>query len=60
MENWKVPGYDGIIMDFFKKYWFSVGLDILRAVLDFFSSGFIFKEINRTIILLILKIKVLE
>nr|GEV98145.1 putative RNA-directed DNA polymerase, eukaryota, reverse transcriptase zinc-binding domain protein [Tanacetum cinerariifolium] len=37
----KSSGPDGFTLDFFKKYWSIVGNDVILAVKEFFSTGFI-------------------
>ncbi|KNA05116.1 hypothetical protein SOVF_193340, partial [Spinacia oleracea] len=53
----KAPGPDGFGSHFFKENWHIVGGDITRAVLDFFKTGKLLKEINSTTITLIPKTK---
>lgn len=55
MVNWKFIGYDGVIVDFLKKYWYIMGVDMIRVVLGFFNFGFLFEEINKMMIVFILK-----
>lgn len=44
----KSPGPDGFNSDFFKASWEVVGGDVTDAILQFFKSGKILKEINTT------------
>jgi hypothetical protein len=53
--NDKALGPDGYSSLFFKKSWDIVGADFYAAVQDFFSSGQILKQINHSIIALVLK-----
>lgn len=53
--NDKAPGPDGYSSGFFKKSWDIVGADVCRAVKEFFVSGQIIRQLNHTIIALILK-----
>ncbi|GFZ09693.1 hypothetical protein Acr_21g0002920 [Actinidia rufa] len=53
----KAPGPDGYSSLFFKQAWDIVGRDVTDAVLEFFSSGQILKQINHSIIALIPKTK---
>ncbi|GFZ16285.1 hypothetical protein Acr_25g0006940 [Actinidia rufa] len=51
----KAPGPDGFSSCFFKKAWDIVGSDFTTAVLEFFSSGQILKQINHSVLALIPK-----
>ncbi|KAL2240836.1 UNVERIFIED_CONTAM: hypothetical protein Sindi_0724800 [Sesamum indicum] len=51
----KAPGPDGYSSRFFKAAWPVVGEEVTRAVLDFFSTGKLLKQINSTILALIPK-----
>jgi len=53
--NNKAPGPDGFSSLFFKQSWDIVGADFCTAVQDFFTSGWILKQINHSIIALVLK-----
>nr|GEU39736.1 hypothetical protein [Tanacetum cinerariifolium] len=52
----RAPGPDGYTSVFFKKGWNIVGDDICNAVCEFFSNGFLLKEINHTFLALIPKV----
>ncbi|GKB23595.1 RNA-directed DNA polymerase, eukaryota [Tanacetum coccineum] len=52
----KSPGPDGFTFEFFKKYWSIVGNDVILAVKEFFSSGFIPNGCNPSFIALIPKV----
>ncbi|KAL2225170.1 UNVERIFIED_CONTAM: hypothetical protein Sindi_2980000, partial [Sesamum indicum] len=52
----KAPGPDGYSSRFFKAAWPVVGEEVTRAVLDFFSTGKLLKQVNSTILALIPKI----
>ncbi|XP_075081951.1 uncharacterized protein LOC142166466 [Nicotiana tabacum] len=54
----KSPGPDGYGSDFFKAAWGVISNDITQAVLEFFSSGNLLKQLNATIISLIPKVSV--
>nr|GEY78953.1 putative RNA-directed DNA polymerase, eukaryota, reverse transcriptase zinc-binding domain protein [Tanacetum cinerariifolium] len=56
MGNEKSPGPDGFTDDFFKEAWDIVGNDVILAVREFFVNGKLLKELNHTIITLILKV----
>ncbi|KAL2224632.1 UNVERIFIED_CONTAM: hypothetical protein Sindi_2930300 [Sesamum indicum] len=51
-EN-KAPGPDGCSSGFFKAAWPIVGGEVTRAVLDFFTTGRLLKQINTTLLALI-------
>ncbi|KAL2226578.1 UNVERIFIED_CONTAM: putative ribonuclease H protein [Sesamum indicum] len=52
----KAPGPDGYSSGFFKASWPIVGGEVTRAVLDFFTTGRLLKQINTTILALIPKV----
>ncbi|GJT85207.1 protein LAZ1, partial [Tanacetum coccineum] len=56
MGNEKSPGPDGFTAAFFKEAWDIVGNDVILAVREFFVNGRLLKELNHTIIALILKV----
>ncbi|XP_020547114.1 uncharacterized protein LOC110011407 [Sesamum indicum] len=51
----KAPGPDGYLLGFFKAAWPVIGEEVTRAVLDFFSTEKLLKQINSTILALIPK-----
>ncbi|GJZ46362.1 hypothetical protein Tco_0593958 [Tanacetum coccineum] len=53
----KASGPDGFSSYFFKKACSTMGDDVCKAVRDFFKNGKILKEINSTLITLVLKIQ---
>ncbi|GKB77479.1 hypothetical protein Tco_0944374, partial [Tanacetum coccineum] len=55
MGNEKSPGPDGFSAAFFKEAWDIVADDFVAAVCEFFTNGKILRELNHTIIALILK-----
>ncbi|KAL2246082.1 UNVERIFIED_CONTAM: hypothetical protein Sindi_2876400 [Sesamum indicum] len=55
----KAPGPDGYSSGFFKAAWPVVGEEVTRAVLDFFTTGKLLKQINSTILTLIPKTRLL-
>lgn len=57
IPNEKALGNDGYSCFFFKHSWEVVGQDLTAAVLDFFQTGKLLKEINVTSITLIPKVK---
>ncbi|KAL2251973.1 UNVERIFIED_CONTAM: hypothetical protein Sindi_2319600 [Sesamum indicum] len=52
----KAPGPDGYSSGFFKAAWPIVGQEVTSAVLDFFSTGRLLKQINTTLLVLIPKV----
>ncbi|GJX46892.1 sodium/hydrogen exchanger 6 [Tanacetum coccineum] len=56
MGDVTAPGPDGFTSDFFKKAWDVVSNDVTNAICDFFINGKLVKEINHTIISLVLKV----
>ncbi|XP_043714817.1 uncharacterized protein LOC122663178 [Telopea speciosissima] len=56
MAPLKPPGPDGLPPMFFQKYWEFVKEDLFSLVVDFFKTGCIAKELNRTYICLIPKV----
>ncbi|KAL2237646.1 UNVERIFIED_CONTAM: hypothetical protein Sindi_0956300 [Sesamum indicum] len=51
----KAPGPDGFSSGFFKAAWSVVGHEVTTAVLDFFSTGKLLKQVNSTLLALIPK-----
>ena len=56
MQSLKAPGPDGFPPLFYKKYWHIVGSNVIKAVQYFFTTGYMLKDINSSLIVLILKI----
>ena len=56
MQDSKSPGPNGFPVLFYKKLWPTVGNDIIKAVTSFFLRGFMPKEVNNSLIILIPKI----
>ncbi|KAL2235707.1 UNVERIFIED_CONTAM: hypothetical protein Sindi_1302900 [Sesamum indicum] len=52
----KAPSPDGYSSGFFKAAWPIVGQEVTSAVLDFFSTGRLLKQINATLLVLIPKV----
>ncbi|KAL2230749.1 UNVERIFIED_CONTAM: hypothetical protein Sindi_1669300 [Sesamum indicum] len=52
----KAPGPDGYSSGFFKTAWPIIGQEVSSAVLDFFHTGRILKQINTTLLALIPKV----
>ncbi|KAL2245415.1 UNVERIFIED_CONTAM: hypothetical protein Sindi_2809700 [Sesamum indicum] len=52
----KAPGPDGYSSGFFKAAWPIIGREVTRAVLDFFTTGRLLKQINTTLLALIPKV----
>ncbi|XP_074278172.1 uncharacterized protein LOC141601769 [Silene latifolia] len=53
----KSPSPDGFTSRFYRDSWEIIGKDIIGAVMDFFSSGELLKQINTTTLTLIPKVK---
>nr|GEU31112.1 hypothetical protein [Tanacetum cinerariifolium] len=56
MGSDKSPGLDGFTAAFFKDSWDIIGLDVTKAICEFFTNGRFLKELNHTIIALIPKV----
>lgn len=52
----KSPGPDGFSGMFYREFWPTLGDEIFKGVHEFFASGFLLKEVNRTDMVLIPKI----
>ncbi|XP_020547031.1 uncharacterized protein LOC110011363 [Sesamum indicum] len=52
----KAPGLDGYSSGFFKAAWPVVGQEVTKAILEFFSSGKLLKQVNATLLTLIPKL----
>ncbi|KAL2248032.1 UNVERIFIED_CONTAM: hypothetical protein Sindi_2655500 [Sesamum indicum] len=52
----KAPSLDGYSSGFYKAAWPVVGVEVTRAVLDFFSTGRLLKQVNSTLLALIPKV----
>jgi hypothetical protein len=57
MNRSKASGPDGFSAGFFQQAWPIVGEDVCDAIMEFFSSGRLLKEVNSTIITLVPKKK---
>jgi hypothetical protein len=55
MNSHKAPGPDGLPGLFFKKYWDTVGMQVIAAVQSFFRDGWLLSQMNHTYITLIPK-----
>ncbi|XP_074278168.1 uncharacterized protein LOC141601764 [Silene latifolia] len=53
----KSPGPDGFTSQFYRDSWDIIGRDITGAVLDFFASGQLLRQVNTTTLTLIPKVK---
>ncbi|GJX61978.1 RNA-directed DNA polymerase, eukaryota, reverse transcriptase zinc-binding domain protein [Tanacetum coccineum] len=54
-DDCKAPGRDGYTAYLFKKAWSVIGVDVCKAIKEFFTSGKLLKEVNSTLIALIPK-----
>ncbi|GJW51998.1 hypothetical protein Tco_0093349 [Tanacetum coccineum] len=52
----KASGPDGYSTAFFKEVWDIIAVDVIKAINEFFTNGVLLKELNHTIIALILKV----
>ncbi|KAK4384371.1 hypothetical protein Sango_3067700 [Sesamum angolense] len=57
IEEDKAPGPDGFSSGFYKAAWPIVGEDISKAIMDFFTTGRLLKQVNATILTLIPKVR---
>lgn len=57
MHAEKAPGYDGLNPCFYQTYWGVVGEDVVKFCQNFFNTGELQVEINRTVVCLIPKVK---
>lgn len=55
IANVKSPGLDGVPSGFFKYYWELIGPSVILAVRRFFTTGFILKDWNKTLLVLVPK-----
>lgn len=55
MNSYKVPGIDGFNVYFFKKSRDVIGVEVVHAIQQFFSIGYLLAEINVAIITFIPK-----
>ncbi|GKE35688.1 sodium/hydrogen exchanger 6, partial [Tanacetum coccineum] len=56
MGDNKAPGPDGFLAAFFKEAWDIIGVDVCKAIKEFFINDILLKELNHTIIALIPKV----
>ncbi|KAL0294867.1 UNVERIFIED_CONTAM: hypothetical protein Scaly_3114500 [Sesamum calycinum] len=54
----KAPGPDGYSSGFYKAAWPVIGEEVVKAILEFFTTGRLLKQINTTILALIPKVRV--
>ncbi|KAL0295131.1 UNVERIFIED_CONTAM: hypothetical protein Scaly_3109300 [Sesamum calycinum] len=57
IEEDKAPGPDGFSSGFFKAAWPVVGGEVTNAIIDFFKSGRLLKQLNATLLTLIPKVR---
>ncbi|KAL0453994.1 UNVERIFIED_CONTAM: LINE-1 retrotransposable element O protein [Sesamum latifolium] len=53
----KAPGPDGYSSGFFKAAWPVIGKEVTQAILDFFTTGRLLKQVNTTLLSLIPKVQ---
>ncbi|XP_021771320.1 uncharacterized protein LOC110735437 [Chenopodium quinoa] len=56
----KCPGPDGFTAAFFQKHWDTLGKSVILAVQSFFNIGFILREWNHSILVMIPKVEIPE
>ncbi|KAL0300285.1 UNVERIFIED_CONTAM: Retrovirus-related Pol polyprotein from type-2 retrotransposable element R2DM [Sesamum angustifolium] len=57
IEEDKAPGPDGFSSGFYKAAWPIVGEEISKAIMDFFTTGKLLKQVNATVLTLIPKVR---
>ncbi|KAK4383264.1 hypothetical protein Sango_2792500 [Sesamum angolense] len=57
IEEDKAPGPDGFSSGFFKTAWPVVGEEVSNAIIDFFKTGRLLKQLNATLLTLIPKVR---
>ncbi|KAK4384402.1 Retrovirus-related Pol polyprotein from type-2 retrotransposable element R2DM [Sesamum angolense] len=57
IEEDKAPGPDGFSSGFFKAAWPVVGVEVSKAIIDFFKTGRLLKQLNATLLTLIPKVR---
>jgi hypothetical protein len=60
MNSSQAPRSDGFSAGFFHKAWLIVGVDLAKAIQDFFKLGKLLKEVDATIITLVPKNRTLQ
>ncbi|KAL0294820.1 UNVERIFIED_CONTAM: putative mitochondrial protein [Sesamum angustifolium] len=53
----KAPGPDGYSSGFYKAAWPVIGEEVVKAILEFFTTGRLLKQVNTTILALIPKVR---
>ncbi|KAL0292750.1 UNVERIFIED_CONTAM: hypothetical protein Sradi_6975700 [Sesamum radiatum] len=56
IDESKAPGLDGYSAGFFKAAWPVIGEEVTQAILDFFQTGRLLKQVNATLLSLIPKV----
>ncbi|KAL0401935.1 UNVERIFIED_CONTAM: hypothetical protein Slati_4223400 [Sesamum latifolium] len=56
IDETKAPGPDGYSLGFFKAAWPIVGREVMKAIMNFFATGRLLKQVNSTLISLIPKV----
>ncbi|KAL0439833.1 UNVERIFIED_CONTAM: hypothetical protein Slati_2466300 [Sesamum latifolium] len=57
IDETKAPGPDGYSSGFFKATWPIMGREVTQAILDFFATGKLLKQVNATLLSLIPKVQ---
>ncbi|KAK4384265.1 hypothetical protein Sango_3077900 [Sesamum angolense] len=57
IEEDKAPGPDGFSSGFFKAAWPIIGEEVSKAIIDFFTTGCLLKQLNATLLTLIPKVR---
>lgn len=55
MQENKSPGLDGMSPTFYKNFWNTIGIDVIRVVKNYFIGGNISHVVNHTFITLVPK-----
>ncbi|KAL2251594.1 UNVERIFIED_CONTAM: hypothetical protein Sindi_2281700 [Sesamum indicum] len=60
IEEDKLSGLDKYPACFYKAAWLIIGDEVIRAVMEFFTTGRLLKQVNSTLLALILKVQALS
>nr|POF27247.1 transposon tx1 uncharacterized 149 kda protein [Quercus suber] len=56
IHDLKAPGPDGYPVIFYKQFWSTIGIDVIKAITSFFQFGSMPKEVNNSLIVFIPKV----